>query len=62
MALILIGSMAISILVAPVDAQSYTGWKESYAYIGATPNPVAVGEEVLIHLGITEALLNSNNH
>ena len=56
MALILIGSMAISILAAPVDAQSYTGWKASYAYIGATPNPVAVGEEVLIHVGITEAL------
>ena len=56
MTLILIGSMTITILIAPVGAQSFTGWKASYAYIGATPNPVAVGEEVLIHLGITEAL------
>ncbi|MCL5877355.1 MAG: PQQ-binding-like beta-propeller repeat protein [Candidatus Bathyarchaeota archaeon] len=52
----LILSMISSMLVIPIRAQSYTGWKASYAYIGATPNPCAVGEEVLLHIGITEAL------
>ncbi len=56
MAIILIASMTISMFALPVGAQSYTGHKKSYAYIGATPNPVAVNEEVLVHLGITEAL------
>ena len=48
--------MTTSTLLTPTLAQSYTGWKAAYAYIGATPNPCAVGEEVLLHLGITEAL------
>lgn len=55
-AIFLMLTMTVSILITPVGAQSFTGHKKSYAYIGATPNPVAVGEEVLIHLGITEAL------
>ncbi len=55
-AILLIVSMTTSTLLTPTLAQSYTGWKSSYAYIGATPNPCAVGEEVLLHLGITEAL------
>ena len=55
-ALILTVSMTLSSLLAPVHAQSYTGHKKSYAYIGATPNPVAVGEQVLLHIGISEAL------
>ncbi len=45
-----------SFMVLPANAQSYTGHKKSYAYIGATPNPVGVGEQVLLHVGITEAL------
>lgn len=32
--------------------------KKTYAYIGATPNPVGVGQEVLIHVGISDALNN----
>jgi hypothetical protein len=31
-----------------------THHKETHAYIGATPNPVGVGEETLIHVGITD--------
>ncbi len=54
--IILIVAMATSMVIIPVDAQSWTGHKKSYAYIGATPNPCAVGEEVLIHIGVTEAL------
>ncbi|MCW4003848.1 MAG: hypothetical protein NWE95_08060 [Candidatus Bathyarchaeota archaeon] len=30
--------------------------KRTYAYIGATPNPVGVGQETLIHVGITDSL------
>ena len=52
----MIASMLSTIAITPAAAQSYTGHKKSYAYIGATPNPVAVGEQVLIHLGISEAL------
>jgi len=30
--------------------------KETFAFIGATPNPVGVGQEVLLHVGITDFL------
>ncbi|MCW3984316.1 MAG: PQQ-binding-like beta-propeller repeat protein [Candidatus Bathyarchaeota archaeon] len=56
LAIALVLSIISSMLVIPIRAQSYTGWKASYAYIGATPNPCSVGEEVLLHIGITEAL------
>ena len=49
-------TMLIPMVVTPVNAQSWTGHKASYAYIGATPNPAGVGEEVLLHVGVTEAL------
>ncbi|MGE5555327.1 MAG: PQQ-binding-like beta-propeller repeat protein [Methanocella sp.] len=55
-AILLTVSMATSTMIVPTQAQSFTGHKKAYAYIGATPNPVAVGEEVLLHIGITEAL------
>ena len=29
---------------------------QTYAFIGAMPNPVGVGQEVLLHVGITQAL------
>jgi hypothetical protein len=54
--LMMIVSMLATVAITPVQGQSYTGHKKTYAYIGATPNPVAVGEEVLVHLGISEAL------
>ncbi len=54
--IILIALMITSSVILPTSAQSYTGHKKSYAYIGATPNPVGVGEQVLLHVGITEAL------
>ena len=55
-AIILLITMITPMVIMPVNAQSFTGHKASYAYIGATPNPAAVGEEVLLHVGITEAL------
>ena len=30
--------------------------RQSYPYIGATPNPVGVGQETLLHIGITQQL------
>jgi outer membrane protein assembly factor BamB len=54
-AMLLIAVFAISIIAMPtVTAQ--TNRKKTYAYIGAMPNPVGVGQEVLLHIGITEAL------
>ncbi|MCJ7793464.1 hypothetical protein MUP42_00875, partial [Candidatus Bathyarchaeota archaeon] len=49
-------SFAISIvsIFPTTDAQS-TAKKITYAFCNATPNPVGVGQETLIHLGITEA-------
>jgi outer membrane protein assembly factor BamB len=39
-----------------VSAQ--TSSMKTYAYIGATPNPVGVSQEVLLHIGITRELTN----
>lgn len=36
------------------DAQT-APTKPTYAFISATPNPVGVGQETLLHIGITEA-------
>ena len=30
--------------------------RETYAFIGATPNPVGIGQETLLHIGITQQL------
>jgi hypothetical protein len=53
-AMLLILTFAISIIVMPVaNAQST---RVTYAYIGATPNPVGRGQETLLHVGITQQL------
>ena len=39
-------------------AQTYDLDKETYAFLGAIPNPVGVNQQVLLHIGITEALGN----
>jgi outer membrane protein assembly factor BamB len=55
-AMLLILTFAISIVALPTaNAQST---RATYAYIGATPNPVGVGEETLLHVGITQQLQN----
>ena len=53
-ALILVSSMAISLVALPTaNAQSKM---TTYAFIGATPNPVGVGQQTLLDVGITDQL------
>ena len=47
-------SMAISYTIPLGTSQTYT--KEVYPYIGAVPNPVGVGQDILLHIGITDAV------
>ncbi len=58
--LFLMFAMAASLVVPFVSAQppavSWTGKAKAYAYIGATPNPVGVGQPTLLHFGITREL------
>ncbi|MGB9914113.1 MAG: hypothetical protein ACPLIG_01700 [Candidatus Bathyarchaeales archaeon] len=55
--LFLIFAMTTSIAILPVGCQiNWEGHSKSYAYIGAVPNPAYVGEEVLLHIGITREL------
>ncbi|MEM4733342.1 MAG: hypothetical protein QXD70_02310 [Candidatus Bathyarchaeia archaeon] len=50
-------AIAVSLIVLPaVNAQATM---QTYAYIGAVPNPVGVGQEVLLHVGITKELYSS---
>jgi hypothetical protein len=46
-------SMAMTVNVSPTA--SAAGTKQTYPVIGATPNPVGVGQETLILIGITDA-------
>ena len=57
-ALLMILVMAVSFFALPGEKQTATAQstKQSYAFIGATPNPVGVGQEVLLHIGITAQL------
>ncbi|WGM90630.1 MAG: PQQ-binding-like beta-propeller repeat protein [Candidatus Bathyarchaeum tardum] len=56
LSLILLLAISTAVVTLPaVSAQEYTE-KTTYAYIGATPNPVGVGQEVLLHVGITDYL------
>ena len=52
---ILIISMAFPLTALTVDAAP-TSAKATYALIGAMPNPVGLGETVLMATGITDAL------
>jgi len=56
-ALILVLTISAIIVVLPAaTAQAYDLTKQTYAYIGAVPNPVGVNQEVLLHVGITDML------
>ena len=53
-AIILVSSMAISLVAIPsANAQSKM---TTYAFIGAMPNPIGVGQQTLLDLGITDQL------
>jgi hypothetical protein len=55
-AVLLISSM-VTLLVSIPTAKA-DGKMQTYAFLGATPNPVGVGEDVLLHVGITLQLTN----
>jgi hypothetical protein len=56
-ALVLTLTIAIPIAALPITS-SQLPTRPTYAYIGAVPNPIGVGQEVLIHVGITQPLEN----
>jgi len=47
---------AILTALPVATAQQYDQEKTTYAFIGATPNPVGVNQQVLLHVGITDFL------
>jgi len=52
--LFLLFAMAVSLFALP--AANAQGTMKTYPYIGTIPNPVGVGQEVLLHVGITQPL------
>jgi outer membrane protein assembly factor BamB len=54
-AILLIALFATSIIVLP-QASAQTSTKRTYAFLGALPNPVGIGQEVLLHFGIPDQL------
>ena len=55
-ALFLMLAITVSIVTLP-NANAQESYK-TYPFIGATPNPVGVNQEVLFHVGITQPLLS----
>jgi hypothetical protein len=55
-AIVLFLMFAIAISLFALPAASAQATRATYAFIGATPNPVGVGQEVLLHIGITQQL------
>jgi outer membrane protein assembly factor BamB len=49
---VLLSSMLTMLSVTGEETESF----ETYAYIGAVPNPVGIGQDVLLHVGITQQL------
>ncbi len=47
--------LTISPAILPIVVAQPDGTKKTYAYVGATPNPVGVGEQTLLHTGITDS-------
>ncbi|MEM2999271.1 MAG: hypothetical protein QXX34_01950 [Candidatus Bathyarchaeia archaeon] len=58
-AIVLMFAMAASLVALPTANAQAT--KQTYAFIGAKPNPVGVGQEVLLHFGITIPTRNVND-
>jgi len=55
-AIFLTFAMTLSLVALPTATAQAPGTFQTYAYIGAMPNPVGVGQEVLLHVGITQQL------
>ena len=61
LALFLTSLFAISIIALPTsNAQTTERTKKTYAVCGLMPNPVGVGQEVLVWLGITDYVENQS--
>jgi len=56
--LALLLTLTIAIPIAALPGVSAQNGKTTFPYIGAVPNPVGVNQEVLLHIGITDALSN----
>src|SRR5665647_514851 len=48
--------ITIAIPLSAISAAVPIHHKATHAYVGATPNPIGVGQEIVIHLGITDEL------
>jgi outer membrane protein assembly factor BamB len=55
-ALFLLSAMAISLALPSANAQATSGQMLTFAFVGATPNPVGVGQQTLIDYGISQQL------
>ena len=55
--LILILTMSAILVGLPTATAQEPSTKKSFAYLGAIPNPVGVGQDVLLHIGITDPLM-----
>ena len=55
-ALILLLTITLPLIALPNANAQITGTMKTYPYIGATPNPIGVGQETLLHTGITQQL------
>jgi outer membrane protein assembly factor BamB len=55
--MIVILTISILTIILPVSIAQEYRTKQTYAYIGAIPNPVGVNQQVLLHIGITDYLV-----
>jgi hypothetical protein len=58
MTLFLMFAMTLSLVAVPNAKAQDAPTRTTFPYIGAVPNPVGVGQEVLLHVGITQQLSN----
>jgi len=59
-ALILVLTISAIIIVLPTVGAQDPARRVAYPYIGASPNPIGVGQQVLLHVGITQQLPSVN--
>src|SRR3972149_6600904 len=60
--LFLISTIALTLFaLQPANAQTVVGTKKTYAMIGAMPNPVGVGQETLLWIGISDQLQTASH-
>ena len=57
-AIVIITALAISMFTGFATAVAEPEKRVTYAYIGATPNPVGINQETLLHIGITQQYMS----